>query len=92
LNTIEEFHVSRLANIKRVQYKDLTLLQMYYRYNPMMATQTHRQIIVLLVHQVIMIIYKKEGRSYIKNKLTYMKLYGAMIQALTWHCNVVQPK
>jgi hypothetical protein len=35
----------------------------------MMATQTHRQIIVLLVHRVIMIIYKQEGRSYIKNKL-----------------------
>jgi hypothetical protein len=48
----------------------------------MRATQTHGQIIVLLVHQVIMIIYKLEGRSYIKNKLTYLKLYGAMIQAL----------
>jgi hypothetical protein len=35
----------------------------------MTATQTHRQIIVLLVHQVIMIIYKQEGRSYIKKKL-----------------------
>jgi hypothetical protein len=35
----------------------------------MMTTQTQRQIIVLLVHHVIMIIYKQEGRSYIKNKL-----------------------
>jgi hypothetical protein len=58
----------------------------------MTATQTHRQIIVLLVHQVIMIIYKEEGRSYIKNKLTYLKLYGAMIQALSWRRNMVRPK
>jgi hypothetical protein len=35
----------------------------------MTATQTHRQIIIVLVHQVIMIIYKYEGRRYIKNKL-----------------------
>jgi hypothetical protein len=48
----------------------------------MTTRQTHRHIIVLLVHQVIMIIYKLEVSSYNKNKLTYLKLYGAMIQAL----------
>jgi hypothetical protein len=55
----------------------------------MTATQTHMHIIVLLVHQVIMIIYKQEGSSYINNKLTYLKLYGAMIQALCWNRNMV---
>jgi hypothetical protein len=54
LNTIDEFLVSRFVNVKRVQYKDLTLLRTYCCQNPMTATQTHRQIIVLLVHQVIM--------------------------------------
>jgi hypothetical protein len=58
----------------------------------MMATKTHRQIIVLLVHQVIMIIYKYEGTSYIKNKLIYLKLYGAMIQALCWNHNMIRTK
>jgi hypothetical protein len=58
----------------------------------MMATQTYRHIIVLLVHQIIMIIYKKEGRSYIKNKLTYLILYRAMIQALFWNRNMVRPR
>jgi hypothetical protein len=58
----------------------------------MTATQTHMHIIVLLVHQVIMIIYKQEGSSYINNKLTYLKLYGAMIQALCWNRNMVRPK
>jgi hypothetical protein len=55
----------------------------------MTATQIHRQIIVLLIHQEIMIIYKYEGRSYIKNKLTYLKLYGAMIQALSCNRNMI---
>jgi hypothetical protein len=27
-----------------------------------------------------------------KNKLTYLKLYGTMIQALSWNRNMVQPK
>jgi hypothetical protein len=58
LNTIDEFLISRFIDIKRVQYKDVTLLQTYYCQNPMTATQTHSHIIVLLVHQVIMIIYK----------------------------------
>jgi hypothetical protein len=57
-NTVDEFLVSRFVDVKRVQYKDFTLLQTYYCYSPMTATQTHRHIIVLLVHQVIMIIYK----------------------------------
>jgi hypothetical protein len=30
LNTIDEFLVSRFVNVKRVQYKDLTLLQIYH--------------------------------------------------------------
>jgi hypothetical protein len=30
LNTIDEFLVSRFVNVKRVQYKDVTLLQTYY--------------------------------------------------------------
>jgi hypothetical protein len=55
----------------------------------MTATRTYRQVIVLLVHQVIMILYKKEDRSYIKKKLTYLKLYKAMIQALCWNHNMV---
>jgi hypothetical protein len=58
----------------------------------MTTTQTHKHIIVLLVHQVIMIIYKQEGRSYINNKLTYLKLYGAKIQALFWNRNMIWPK
>jgi hypothetical protein len=58
----------------------------------MTTIQTHRHIIVLLVHLVIMIIYKAEGSSYIKNKLTYLKLYGAIIQALSWNPNMVGPK
>jgi hypothetical protein len=58
----------------------------------MMAKQTHRHIIVLLVHQVIMIIYKQEGSSYIKNKLIYLKLYVSMIQDLSYNCNMVQHK
>jgi hypothetical protein len=39
-----------------------------------------------------MTIHKEEGNSYIKNKLTYLKLYGAMIQALSWNHNMVLPK
>jgi hypothetical protein len=58
----------------------------------MTTIQTHKHIIVLLVHLVIMIIYKSEGSSYIKNKLTYLKLYGAIIQALSWNPNMVGPK
>jgi hypothetical protein len=58
----------------------------------MTTIQTHRHIIVLLVHLVIMTIYKSEGSSYIKNKLTYSKLYGAIIQALSWNPNMVGPK
>jgi hypothetical protein len=30
LNTIDEFLVSRFIDVKRVQYKDVTLLQTYY--------------------------------------------------------------
>jgi hypothetical protein len=30
LNTIDEFLISRLFNVKRVQYKDFTHLQTYY--------------------------------------------------------------
>jgi hypothetical protein len=30
LNTIDEFLVSRFVDVKRVQYKDLTLLQIYH--------------------------------------------------------------
>jgi hypothetical protein len=58
LNTIDEFCVSRFINIKRIQYKDFSLLQTYYCKNPMTATQTHEHVIVLVVYQVMMIIYK----------------------------------
>jgi hypothetical protein len=30
LNTIDEFLVSRFVDVKRVQYKELTLLHIYY--------------------------------------------------------------
>jgi hypothetical protein len=30
LNTIDEFHVSRFVDVKRVEYKDLTLLRIYH--------------------------------------------------------------